>query len=302
MPAHVTKAVLRDVLAGLVALSASAAPSHAYTAAGDRIFAATLLLPQRAPSDDLYFTTGTLPSKSTPSASDQATGFSLTYDKTLTERLGLGATLGYNRTDLAQGGTLSGWQNISTFMQYLLVLDQPGELEMTVGLEHEWGGTGARMAGANNNGATIVTLYTAKGFGSAPWQWLRPLAVTAGIGYQASDGGTRPSLFTTGGALEYSLPYLESKVANVDLPDWVRRLTPMVEWQVATPTGNNVGGKTSVLIAPGVTYAGQGWEFGIEAQLPATRAAGSGVGVIAQLHLALDFLFPDTLGRPLLKD
>jgi len=54
------------------------------------------------------------------------------------------------------------------------------------------------------------------------------------------------------------------------------------------------------LIAPGVSYAGEGWEFAVEALVPATSATGSGVGVTAQLHLALDFLFADTpLGRPI---
>jgi len=38
----------------------------------------------------------------------------------------------------------------------------------------------------------------------------------------------------------------------------------------------------------------------IEALVPATRATGSGVGGRGQLNVSLDFLFPDTLGRPLL--
>jgi hypothetical protein len=46
-------------------------------------------------------------------------------------------------------------------------------------------------------------------------------------------------------------------------------------------------------------YAGEGWEFAVEAQLPATRATGSGIGVTAQLHIALDFFFSDSIGKPL---
>jgi hypothetical protein len=33
--------------------------------------------------------------------------------------------------------------------------------------------------------------------------------------------------------------------------------------------------------------------------LPARRATGSGIGVTAQLHIALDFLLPDTIGKPI---
>ncbi len=83
--------------------------------------------------------TGRLPSKSSPTASDQNTSYSLTYDKTLTERLGVGVTLGYDTIDFASGGSTAGWQNVATFMQYLLVVDPAGEFVMTTGLEHEWG-------------------------------------------------------------------------------------------------------------------------------------------------------------------
>ena len=61
----------------------------------------------------------------------------------------------------------------------------------------------------------------------------------------------------------------------------------------------STGALFAVTVAPGVNYAGEGWELGLEALLPATRAAGSGVGVIAQFHLSLDYLFPESIGRPL---
>jgi hypothetical protein len=274
----------RWLLLGLAVLCFLAAPADAYTAAGDRIFPATLLLPQIAPSDDVYFTTSTLPLKSAavPWASDQTTNFSFTYDKTLTERVGIGVTVGYNDIAQASGGTATGWQNVSTFAQYLLVLDQAQELELSVGVERDWGDTGARKAGADVKGATTSWLYIGKGLGSAAPEWLRPVALTGVFGFQASDGGRRPDLLSFGGTVEYSIPYLESKVANVALPDWMRQMTPIVELQFSAPAGDS-----------------QGWEFGLEAQRPATRAAGSGIGVIAQLHVALDFFAPESLGRPL---
>ena len=72
----------------------------------------------------------------------------------------------------------------------------------------------------------------------------------------------------------------------------------MTEVLLTTPAGRSFGARTTALIAPGVTYAGEGWEFLIEALVPATRATGSGAGVRAQLHLALDYLFPTrSVGR-----
>jgi len=54
-----------------------------------------------------------------------------------------------------------------------------------------------------------------------------------------------------------------------------------------------------LVVGPGFNYAGEGWELGVEAIIPTTRAAGSGFGFTAQLHFALDYLFPDSIGRPL---
>lgn len=50
---------------------------------------------------------------------------------------------------------------------------------------------------------------------------------------------------------------------------------------------------------PGVGDEGSSYPFGIEALIPANKAAGPNRGVIAQLHVFLDDLFPNTLGRPL---
>jgi hypothetical protein len=61
------------------------------------------------------------------------------------------------------------------------------------------------------------------------------------------------------------------------------------------------GDEDAVPVAPGFVYSGQRWEAGVEALIPATRAAGGGAGVIAQVHASPGFLFPETLGRPLFR-
>jgi hypothetical protein len=66
--------------------------------------------------------------------------------------------------------------------------------------------------------------------------------------------------------------------------------------------GPSYGQHATNLVAPGISYSeGNGWEFGIEAMIPTTKATGSGVGVIAQLVLQLDYLLPSSVvGRPIL--
>ena len=72
----------------------------------------------------------------------------------------------------------------------------------------------------------------------------------------------------------------------------------------ATPVSNNsgTGQGTTGTVSPGVIWVGNYFQVGAEALIPANRASGTGTGVIAQLHIYLDDLFPDTIGRPLFAD
>ncbi len=77
----------------------------------------------------------------------------------------------------------------------------------------------------------------------------------------------------------------------------------MTEALFTIPGGRSFGARTTALIAPGVSYAGQGWEFLIEALVPASQCHRCrGRRPIAQLHLSLDYLFSETIGRPLFSE
>ena len=254
----------------LVLLPATAA---AYTAVGDRVFPATILLPQAAPGDALYVTPSTL-----PVPGGNATNLTATLDKTLTERLGIGIQDGYNWIGRDNASTLAGWQNLLAYVKYEAILDPPHEFLFSIGTAHEFGGTGTHRVGAPDNGATLVpTTFFAKGLGDLPIGYFRPLGLQGFATYQLSSGAPRPDNFLAGLAVEYSIPYLQSKVRAFDLPDLLRGMTPIVETLVVTPTRNRVGSTTAVIVAPGVAYSGQGWQFAIEARVPANSAAGSGV-------------------------
>lgn len=273
--------------------------ARAYLAAGDRVFPATIVLPQVAPSDEFYVRGGSFPrAGGGPGAATRRSDLALTYDKTITDRLGVAVTMTYTGLDIEGDGTRTGWQNVSTAIQYLALRDPPREFLLTVGVKRGWGGSGAGRVGASRFGATQSTVYFAKGLGDLPIGKLRPLALEGIVGYQLADSAPRPDRAVAGFALEYSVPYLASKVAVVNLPDVVRHLTPIAEFLMSAPAGSSYGSRTTALFAPGIVYSGEGWEFGIEALLPLTRATGRGIGVTAQFHIALDFLFPESLGRP----
>ena len=274
--------------------------AFAYTAAGDRLFAATLVLPQIAPSDAVYANVMTLPlSGGALGTANRATDITITYGKTITERLGLVFNEAYTRLDRVGAATSYGWQNLEGELKYLLMNDQVDEFVLTLGLHQEFGGTGAGRVGASPSGATTPRLYAGKGLGDLDIGYLRPLALTGFSGFQIADASSRPHLLIGGVAIQYSIPYLQSKVHSFALPGVIRGLTPMLEVRYAVPSGPSRGARPTALIAPGVSYAGAGWELAVEALVPATPATGKGVGVTVQFYLALDFVFPDTIGRPL---
>jgi len=283
------------LLAAMLACAA-AAPAMAYTAAGDRSFPATILLPQIAPSDEFYATAITQPM----SGGARATNFTAVYDKAITDRLGIFVTEDYSLNDPGGGGSVAkGWQNTALAAQYTLVVAPEHEFLLSAGIEREFGDTGAKRVGAASTGATQPMVTFGKGLGDLDIGYLRPLAISGFVGYQAADDTRlRDNQLLFGAAVEYSLPYLESKVAAVDLPDVVRNLTPIVEFSLTTPTTGH-DSATVATIAPGLASTGEGWDFGIEALVPTTRAAGSSVGVAVQIHLSLDYLFPNSIGKPL---
>lgn len=278
----------------LILWLAAAASALAYTAAGDRTFPATILLPQAAPADEFYVTP-----ESVPVIGGEATRLDFTFDKTLTERLGVQLSDGYTWLGRDNASTLSGWQNLQLVVKYLAIRDAQHEALLSLGLSREWGGTGAPAIGALSSGATTPTVYFAKGLGDLDIGYLRPLALTGVLGYQFADSAPRPDAVVTGLALEYSIPYLQSNVEALPLPDPVRQMTPLVEAFVVTPRESIGHVRESATLGPGVSYAGEGWEFAVEALVPLSRGAGSGVGVAAQLHVALDYFFGAPLGRPL---
>lgn len=289
----------------VAALSAAAAvlgsgDARAYTAAGDRLFPATLVLQQIAPSDEIYVNEFALPlDGGAPGSPSDVNRLKFTYSKTLTDRIAVVLNETWTRLDLSGGGAAFGWQNTDMAIKYLALLDQQHEFLLSFGLDRELGGTGAGRIRASAVGATTPAVFFGKGLGDLDIGYLRPLAVAGLAGYQISDEAPRPDLATLGIVAEYSIPYLQSKVESLPLPEIVRHLTPMTEALVTTPGGTSFGARTMALIAPGVSYAGAGWELAAEMLIPASHATGRGIGVTAQFHLSLDYLFPETIGRSL---
>jgi hypothetical protein len=305
-------------LCGAVLAGISTAGAHEIV--GNRMFPATLAIDDPGVADELslptisWFKTGDDPSVKQRDISGE-------YSKRITEDFGVsfGSTLSHI---YAPGGPnmvgASGFQNLDTTFKYRVFKNAEHEFVMSLGLSIEWGGSGAQDIGAERFTVYTPTVYFGKGFGDLPSNmgWARPLAITGQFGYaipgsastttadpDTGDVNTdfHPQVLVWGGSLQYSMPYLKSAVVDIGLPDFFNHLIPLVETSLQTPVSNTFssGTVTTGTINPGVIYVGNTYQLAVEAMIPVNRQSGTSVGAIAQLHLFLDDIFPNSIGKPL---
>ena len=132
------------------------------------------------------------------------------------------------------------------------------------------GGIGAALDN-DDTSSTTPTIFWGKGFGDLPIGFLRPLALTGTLGYTFADKklkviGADPDsgdpLFNNGISnqwsgglsLQYSMRYLQTQVKDLGLPEFVNRLTPVVEMAWSSPASSPSQSTTQFLFGVGVNY------------------------------------------------
>jgi hypothetical protein len=311
-------------LTGLALALVSIPNAAAHEIVGNRFFPATLATDDPGVNDELAMPTVAI-SKTGDVPSVKQLDISGEFSKRITENFAVAVAPTWTHLYVPGGPSqtgASGFQNLETSFKYRFYKDPVHELVMSVGLNVEWGNSGARGVGAESFTTYTPTLFFGKGFGDLPdtVRLLRPFAVTGVVGYsipssartvtQTVDPDTgdidtdidrHPRFLTWGGSLQYSMPYLKSAVVDLGLPDFVNRLIPVVEASFQTPVANfeGTGLRTTGTINPGIIWVGNYFQIGVEAIVPINRDSGRGVGAIAQLHIYLDDLMPSTLGKPL---
>src|SRR5258708_16031928 len=302
----------------VVTVAVAGAPNAlGHCCVGARFLPATLTVDDPCVADEVSlptvtaFRTGDFPSASQVDLSAE-------YSKRITDTLGLSIGLAHSQITAPGMPTVSGFQNLETTAKWQFLTLPQQEFVMSLGLSIEWGGTGAQIVGAETFNTYTPTLWFGKGFGDLPDSlgWLRPLAITGQIGYafpgiaatatvdpDTGDVGAdyHAQVLRWGGTLQYSMPYLNSNVVDLGLPEFFNRLNPIVEGRFQTPVGYTLtsGTLTTGTISPGLIWTGSYFQVGVEALIPINRQSGSGVGIIAQVHFYLDDIFPRTIGKPL---
>jgi hypothetical protein len=294
--------------------------AHAHGVAGARLFVSTMLIDDPNVADEatipMFFYLPQPASPGTPAARQSQLSFE--WDKRITENFGFAIGDGY--TWLRQPGmkTANGWQNLELALKYKPYVNAEHEFMMSVGIVRELARTGANGSNGavldnDDTSSTTPTIYFGKGLGDLPIGYLRALAITGTLGYQIADKKLKiidaagdfnngaSNQWTGGLSIQYSMLYLSSQVKDFGLPDWVNRLTPLVEMTWASSASKPNDTNTQYLFGVGVNYTTVNYATSFELLIPGNRETGSHLGFVAQFHLYFDDLFPNSLGKPLVS-
>ena len=289
-------------------LSTSNALAHCFV--GARFLPATLATDDPCVADEMSIPTIAW-SKTGDFPPATQLDISAEFSKRITENFGISVGQGWTSLRQADGTLTQGFGNLETAFQYQILKDREHELAILSGLIVDWGRTGSTGSGFADTFSTVTpTIYFGKGFGDLPesFSWFRAFAVTGQAGYQIptssfdfTENVFIPQQLVYGASLQYSMPYLKSEIIDLGLADFFNHLIPIVEVSLTTPVANNFGNPytTTGTVNPGVIWVGSYFQVGLEAMIPVNRASGTGVGVLGQLHLYLDDMFPKTIGQPL---
>jgi hypothetical protein len=290
-------------IAGALSAAAAAlwlAPAYPHAVCGDRIFPATLAIDDPGVTDEL-----SLPNLTwLPKNSDGVQEFDASFNWAKTIFPYFALSVGAGPTWLHPGGY--GWDALDTEAKYQFFCIPEHEFMGSIGFDVTWGGasTGSQI-GSPNMYSPILDI--GKGFGDLPTSLnlLRPFAITGEVSTttpgQAVWGGDQfATSFNWGFTIQYSLPYYNSHVGEID-NGLFKHLIPLVEGVFSTPTANAAPGTwgTTGTIQPGVVYMADKWQLAVEAVVPINGSSGHGVGVVADLDLFLDDIFPDSIGKPI---
>ncbi|WP_349544151.1 hypothetical protein [Paraburkholderia acidicola] len=299
---HITPARTALMMAGTAAYLVTAPAASAHAVVGDRVFPATLTVDDPGVGDEFDTQFGHIKSTDDNGNTINVNTVSYEWDKLITKNLAFSVASNYVTQNAPDGGSVKGWDNVTLGVKYMVYANAAHEFMASIGLESEIGGTGARSI-ANSYSTFTPTAYFGKGFGDLPASlgYLRPFAITGQIGPNlttaSSDNG--PNSLGWGVTLQYSIPYLQSQVKDLGLPQPLSNLIPVVEFPMSTCTAGACAGHTTGTINPGVLWLNRYGQFGIEAQIPANRASGNHVGVLLEAHLYFDDVLPNSLGKPL---
>ncbi|ADG20917.1 hypothetical protein [Paraburkholderia atlantica] len=291
-------ALIVPAAAAATLLFPSFATAHAV--AGNRVFPATMAVDDPGVGDEVNLEFGHVKSLTDDGDNQNTNTTTLEWDKLITPSFQLSVTGTYVNVNAPNGGSARGFDNFAVGAKYRFYVNEAHEFMASVGVIAELGDTGSKAI-ASPHSALTPTLYAGKGFGDLPdsLKYLRPFAITGTVGPRLTLSSSEPNSIDWGVTLQYSLPYLQNFVQDVGLKAPFSNLIPVVEFPMSTCTGGPCSGHTTGSINPGLIWLNRWGQLGAEAVIPVNHASGKGVGVLLQVHLYLDDVLPNSVGKPL---
>ena len=284
------------VLFSLALLSPALACAHGF--AGKRFFPATLTFddPFAADEFDLLYNHTNDQAGDTQSVNVDSVG--VEYAKTITPTIALSVATQYDRLKFADGTSANGFNNIEIGGKFLGHVDEQSESVWSYGLNVELGGTGNHTVSEDFD-VYSPTLFFGKGFGNLSSAFLRPMAVTGAIAVDLPARGNQPRNLASSFSFQYNFSYLESFVKDIGLPHVLRNSLFLIELPISTCMDQGCGGDVTGTVNPGIMLFNDIGQITVEAPIPINNSTGNSVGVLLQLHLYLDDIFPHSIGKPI---
>jgi hypothetical protein len=282
--------------------------AQAHVIVGPRVFPVTLTIDDPGVADE-----ATLPQVVLAPGSDGSHDYAIQweYDKTITPTTALIYNQGYDILTQRGAKTATGFENVVITGKWQAYTNANTESVVSLGVIREFGGGAATQSiGGDSYGATAPTIYFGQGGGFLPVPLLRPLAVTGELSYffadrrlnSSGDNNGNPDFWSGGIAIQYSIPYLQSQVRDIGLTGVLGDLIPLVELTYSTPAdGPAYGNPPTFTIGAGAIYLAGAYQVGLEMLIPGNTATGAHVGFVAQVHVFLDDMFPNSIGKPLFQ-
>src|SRR5689334_2402415 len=176
--------ILRRVTVATMLAFVAWSPASAHCIVGNRFFPATLIVDDPCVADELSLPTiAGFKNGDDPSADEIDIGGE--YSKTITPNFGVSFEETWIQLHTPGEGTASGFDNLGTSFKYQLVKAPSAEFAMSMSLDVDWGGTGAKQVDAESFTTLAPTVFAGQGFGFLPesMKLLRPFAVTAQVAY-----------------------------------------------------------------------------------------------------------------------
>jgi len=275
---------------------------------GNRFFPSTLALEDPFANDELSIIGGHIREPSENGGSPtRVSSVEAEYAATITPGVALSVGNEYTHSRPAAGPSRRGFGNLELGVKYQFHTDRATESVISASMGASIGNTGLE---ADKFTTLSPSVEFGHGFGALAGRrgLVRPLALTGSLGLNVPldssstvDGQTmrNPVTVSWGAALMYDLHYLQTSVRGIGMKEPWNRMFPIVEVAGDTCLNRGCNGDTTGFVNPGVIWIGRKFQLGVEARIPVNGRTGNHVGVLLQIHMFLDDLWPRTRGHSL---